>query len=73
MTAHGRTVSDTGAADYPGGRVWLETPPVFEEEGVHALLHVWIVGDKCLGMSVRESADPRVGTDAAMVPHIFRG
>ncbi len=73
MTAHGRTISDTGSADYPGGRVWLETPPIFEEEGVHALLHCWIIGDKCLGMSVRESADPRVGSDAAMVPHIFRG
>ena len=75
MMVHGQTVSDTGTpdADYPGGRVWLETPPMFEEEGVHAVLHAWVIGDKCLGMSVRESADPRVGSDAAMVPHMFRG
>ncbi|WP_448208406.1 glutathionylspermidine synthase family protein [Azospirillum sp. sgz302134] len=73
MTVYGRTVSDSGAEEYPGGAVWLESPPVFEEEGVHAILHAWIVGDKCLGMSVRESADPRVGSDAAMVPHVFRG
>ncbi|MBP2294910.1 glutathionylspermidine synthase family protein [Azospirillum rugosum] len=73
MIVHGRVVSDTGSDAFPGGRVFLETPFIFEEEGVHAVLHAWIVGDKCLGMSVRESADPRVGSDAAMVPHLFRG
>lgn len=72
-TVHGGTVSDTGPRDGTGGVVWLETPPTFEEEGAHAVLHAWIIGDKCLGMSVRESADPRVGPEAAMVPHLFRG
>lgn len=78
MTVQGQVVSDTGTADALngsglGGGVWLETPPIFEDEGMHAVLHAWIVGDKCLGMSVRESEDPRVGPDAAMVPHLFRG
>ena len=73
MAVHGSVVSDSGDVDYPGGRVFLETPFTFEEDGLHAVLHAWIVGDKCLGMSVRESADPRVGPDAAMVPHLFRG
>jgi glutathionylspermidine synthase len=77
MTEHGRVLSDTlsdrEVAGYPGGTLWMETPPGFAEEGMHAVLHAWIIGDKCLGMSVRESDDPRVGPEAAIVPHLFRG
>ncbi len=73
MSEQGRLVYDGGPAGIPGASVWLETPPGFEQDGVHAVLHAWIVGDKCLGMSVRESEDPRVGSGAAMVPHLFRG
>ncbi|WP_029009763.1 glutathionylspermidine synthase family protein [Azospirillum halopraeferens] len=73
LTRHGAPVADSGpVVANPGGWLWMETPPVFEQDGVHAVLHAWIVGDKCLGMSVRESADPRVGPEAAMVPHLFR-
>ncbi|WP_207455373.1 glutathionylspermidine synthase family protein [Azospirillum sp. SYSU D00513] len=72
MTEQGRTLSDSGDADWPGGTLWMETPQGFCDEGAHAVLQAWIIGDKCLGMSVRESEDPRVGPEAATVPHLFR-
>ncbi|WP_448188939.1 glutathionylspermidine synthase family protein [Azospirillum sp. sgz301742] len=70
---HGRVVAEAGAVAEPGGWLWLETPPTFEQDGVHAVLDAWIIGDKCLGMMVREAAGPLVGADAAVVPHLFRG
>ncbi|HYD70297.1 glutathionylspermidine synthase family protein [Azospirillum sp.] len=71
LIEHGRITVGTGA--FPEGPcLWMEAPPVFEQDGAHAVLHAWVVGDKCLGMSVRESADPRVGPEAAIVPHLFR-
>lgn len=72
MTEHGQVVADTGPSENPGGFVWFETPHIFHQEGTHAVLDCWIVGDKCLGMSVRESEDPRVGPESAIVPHLFR-
>ncbi|MGQ9369639.1 glutathionylspermidine synthase family protein [Azospirillum sp. ST 5-10] len=73
ITVRGEPVADTGPmVANPGGWLWLETPPLFQQDGAYAVLHAWIVGDKCLGMSVRESADPRVGPDSAVVPHLFR-
>ena len=78
---HGVVVADDGpeiGGDVAAhGAVWLETPPCFREEDSRAVLHAWIVGDKCLGMGVRESTDPRLGLGGgpewAMVPHLFRG
>lgn len=69
----GRLVAEGGAVADPGGWLWLETPPAFERDGVHAVIEAWVVGDKCLGMTVREAAGPLVGPDAAVVPHLFRG
>ncbi|MCG5239649.1 glutathionylspermidine synthase family protein [Azospirillum doebereinerae] len=73
IVEQGAVVADDGEGVDSHGTVWLETPPGFREEDTRAVLHAWIVGDKCLGMSVRESQDPRVGVDSAVVPHLFRG
>ncbi len=73
MTEHGQLVAEGGDVENPGGWLWMETPPTFfEREGVHAVIDAWIVGDKCLGMSVREASSPLVGADAVIVPHLFR-
>lgn len=72
MTEHGAVVHDTGPSEHPGGYVWFETPPTFRDGDVHAVIDAWIVGDKCLGMTVREAESPWVGPDAAIVPHLFR-
>jgi glutathionylspermidine synthase len=74
MFERGAVILDDGPDVDAQGAVWLETPANFQsEEGVHAVLHAWIVADKCLGMAVRESTDPRVGPDSAMAPHLYRG
>ena len=78
---HGSVIADDGpdiGEDVAAhGAVWLETPPCFREEDTRAVLHAWVIGDKCLGMGVRESTDPRLGSgtgpDSAMIPHLFRG
>ncbi|AWK86679.1 glutathionylspermidine synthase family protein [Azospirillum thermophilum] len=73
MTERGVLLSDSAVPLPNAGSLWMETPQGFVQDDVHAVLHAWIVGDKCLGMAVRESADPRVGPESAMVPHLFRG
>lgn len=66
------TEADTGMAANSGGTVYIARPPSFESDGVHAILQAWMVGDKCLGMAVRESETPVLWADAALVPHLFR-
>lgn len=72
MVEQGMVVADDGDGVWSHGTLWLEPPSGFREEETRAVLHAWIVGDKCLGMAVRESQDPRVGPESAMVPHLFR-
>lgn len=73
MGVHGRSVAEGGGGvEVPGGWLWLESPPTVEHDGVHAVVDAWIIGDKCLGMTVREAPSPLVGPDAAIVPHLFR-
>lgn len=69
---NGRTVFDGGLDPTAGGTVWVETPQMFQADGVRAVIDAWIVGDKCLGMTVREAEGPWVGPGAAIVPHVFR-
>lgn len=71
MVEQGRVVHDDGFTA-EGPSVWFETPPLFEADGMRAVIDAWIVGDKCMGMSVREAAAPWVGADAAIVPHVVR-
>lgn len=57
---------------FTGPTLWMEAPPLYEDgEGVSAVIDAWIVGGKCLGMSVRESAEPMVGPLGGIVPHHF--
>lgn len=75
IMVHGQVVSDSdpAAAVTAGGTVWMEMPPLFEHDKGYAVIDAWIVGEKCMGMTVRESPDPLVGPEARIVPHIFRG
>lgn len=72
VTQAGEVVADTGPSPNPGGYVHIARPPLFAEGGTSALVNCWIVGDKCLGMTVRESDQPVLWVDAATVPHLFR-
>ncbi|MBF0130257.1 MAG: glutathionylspermidine synthase family protein, partial [Alphaproteobacteria bacterium] len=55
IVGSGGVVADTGAAANPGGTVAIARPPSFESDGVHAIIQTWMIGNKCLGMAVRES------------------
>lgn len=61
------------SSDVPitGPAVWFEAPPTFVEDDVTAVVDAWIVGGKCLGMSIREAAGPFVGAISAHVPHVY--
>ncbi|MBI1209672.1 MAG: glutathionylspermidine synthase [Azospirillum sp.] len=72
LIEHGAVVADTGPAATPGGTVYLARPQLFEQDGIEAVLECWMVGDKCLGMTVREADDRLIGAGAAVVPHLFR-
>lgn len=71
MVDEGRIVSGSERAPSPP-LVWLETPLGFASEGAYAVIDAWIVGDKCMGMTVRESEDRAIGPDASIVPHLLR-
>lgn len=74
IMVQGQVVSDSAPGEPAGGHeVWMEMPPLFEHDKGYAVIDAWIVGEKCMGMSVRESHDPRLGPDSRVVPHIFRG
>lgn len=66
------TLAETADAANPGGYVHIVQPPTFEHGNVRAIVQAWVIGDKCLGMTVRETTDLLVGADAAVVPHLFR-
>jgi len=68
----GRVIVDTGPAVNPGGTLYLSLPPTYEQGSVRAVLQCWMVGDRCLGLSVREAEGALVGADGASVPHLFR-
>ncbi|MEO5373096.1 MAG: glutathionylspermidine synthase family protein [Alphaproteobacteria bacterium] len=65
-------IAETAEATNPGGHVHIAMPPQFEADGARAILQAWMVGDACLGMTVRETTDLLVGPDAATVPHLFK-
>lgn len=58
---------------FVGPCLWLEKPPLFrdDDEGVVAVIDAWIVGGKCLGMSVRESHEPLVDAESWIAPSLF--
>ncbi|CAK0751882.1 putative Glutathionylspermidine synthase [Azospirillaceae bacterium] len=72
LTRDGRVIAETPPAATPGGMVHLALPPYFEQDGICALLQCWLVGDKCLGMAVRESESPLFDSESTLVPHLFR-
>ncbi|KAF0111056.1 MAG: putative Glutathionylspermidine synthase [Rhodospirillaceae bacterium] len=72
LTREGRVVADTGPVRHAGGHVSLAWPPLFRQNDGGAILNAWMVGDSCLGMTVRESRTPVGWSDAAIVPHLFK-
>lgn len=72
VASRGCVLGDTGPTDNPGGYVFIARPPTFRQESTEMILNTWMIGDKCLGMAVRESRALVGWADAATVPHLFR-
>ena len=47
---------------------WVKTPL---HQGMLATLGLWMVGDKCAGMSIREDVFDVIGNDAHFAAHYF--
>lgn len=73
LDAGGGVLWREGAETFDGPALWLEEPPLFcdGESGTTAVVDAWIVGGKCLGMSVREADGPYVGADGWVAPSLF--
>jgi glutathionylspermidine synthase len=72
LTLNRELLAETPPAANPGGMVHLAMPPDFTQDGRRARLQCWMVGDKCLGMAVRESESPLFDADTPLLPHLFR-
>ncbi|MFN3075413.1 MAG: glutathionylspermidine synthase family protein [Alphaproteobacteria bacterium] len=73
ITEGGETVAETEPSANPGGYVYIARPAWWRGAEVRTVLQTWVVGDKCLGMTVREGSDEIFSPeDAAVVPHLFR-
>lgn len=71
LTHQGQTLFATESNVQPGGFVYQSWPELFCQRGTTAVIQAWMVGERCLGMTVRESPEPVVEADAALVPHLF--
>lgn len=57
---------------YEGPFVHQSYHPLAESDGRHAVLGLWMVGDKCHGMGIREDDSPVTRDTSRFVPHLFR-
>lgn len=57
---------------YQGPFVYQAYHPLAESEGRHAVLGLWMIGDKCHGMGIREDDSPVTRDTSRFVPHLFR-
>ena len=69
MVSGGRTVAETEGTREGEVRVVQQRVPLFEEDGRHAVLGTWVVGDRACGLGVREDAGPITRDLSRFVPH----
>ncbi|RZA18532.1 MAG: glutathionylspermidine synthase family protein [Lysobacteraceae bacterium] len=58
---------DRARADF----VYQRWTPLFRHEGRHALLGGWVVGDRAVGLGIREDGDAITRNTSCFVPHGF--
>jgi glutathionylspermidine synthase len=76
LQADGGVLWSNDAEPPQGPVLWMEAPPMFEADGVTAVIDAWIIGGKCMGMAVREddvtpAGGLPVGAGGRIVPHVF--
>lgn len=67
----GVTVHERAPAFAEDGVVYQACAPLYASEHGHALLGAWVVGDKTVGLGVREDDDRITRNTSRFVPHCF--
>nr|WP_281418445.1 glutathionylspermidine synthase family protein [Azospirillum soli] len=65
-------VAETDGPYGDGGWVYQQFSPLAESDGNHAVFGVWMAGDACCGMGIREDRSLITGNTSRFVPHLFR-
>ena len=66
-----RTLAQTGGSYGDARRVFQQAAPLFQEDGRHAVLGSWVVGDAPAGIIVREDRSPIITNASQVVPHLI--
>jgi glutathionylspermidine synthase len=70
IVSNGREVAST-AGKYHGHRIYQQRARLFQQDGHHAVIGSWVVGDKPAGIIIRDSAREIVQDTSRVVPHWF--
>jgi glutathionylspermidine synthase len=64
-------VIETTDGPYYGHRIFQQKANLFEQDGNHAVLGSWIVGNRAAGMIIRDTPHMIVQDLSRVVPHWF--
>ena len=65
----GATLAETDGTRPDEPRVMQTRAPLFEADGMHAVLGSWVVGDRACGLGIREDRGPITRDLSRFVPH----
>jgi glutathionylspermidine synthase len=70
IVSNGQEVASTDGK-YHGHRIYQQRARLFQQDGHHAVIGSWVVGDKPAGLIIRDSAREIVQDTSRVVPHWF--
>ncbi len=70
IVSNGREVASTDGK-YHGHRIYQQRARLFHQDGHHAVIGSWVVGNKPAGIIIRDSAREIVQDTSRVVPHWF--
>lgn len=73
LVKDGRQVLDTPGDSANELTICQQRAPLFQSDGMHAVIGSWIVGNEPAGMGIREASSPVTGNLAMFTPHVIEG
>jgi len=70
IISSGNTIESTGGI-YQGRRIYQQRARLFKQDGHHAVIGSWVVGNKSAGMIIRDHHKEIVQDTSRVVPHWF--